>query len=253
MTDKVSVVVPVYNCEKFIRETISSVIRQSYANWELIAVDDGSTDGSLEVLRELSCDSRIRVISQENRGAAVARNAGVRACNGRYIAFLDADDVWSDCCKLEKQLNFMRAHNIGMCFTSYETVSEDGALINVVHVPGKLGYKDFLKNTITCSHTIMFDSRIISKDLLLAPASFPDKDFPEDLSVWLQVLKRGYFAYGFDAVLAQYRKRQASRSSNKLRAIKRTWNQYRYREGLSVLYACYCLFWQLFHALLKRV
>lgn len=251
--DKVSIVIPVYNCEKYVREAINSVVAQTYSEWELIAVDDGSTDGSLQVLREFDSDPRIRVVHQDNNGVAAARNAGIKLCSGRYVALLDADDVWCDNCKLEKQIKFMMVHGAGMCFTSYETVSEDGAPINVVHVPKLINYKGFLKNTITCSHTVMFDTRKIAKEMLLAPSSFPTKDFPEDLSVWLQVLKEGHLAYGLDDVLAQYRKRRASRSSNKLRAIKRTWNQYMYREELGFPYACYCLFWQLFHAFLKRV
>ncbi|MCR2038470.1 glycosyltransferase [Adlercreutzia caecimuris] len=251
--DKVSVVIPVYNCEKYIHEAIESVIAQSYLDWELIAVDDGSTDGSSEILDEFSCDPRIHVIHQENGGVAAARNAGIELCSGRYIAFLDADDIWCDCHKLEKQLRFMKRRDVGMCFSSYETISENGVSINVVHVPDRIDYKGFLKNTITCSHTVVFDTQRIARELLMAPTSFPDKDFPEDLSVWLQVLKEGYFAYGLDDVLAQYRKRRTSRSSNKLHAVRRTWNQYRYREELHIPYACYCLFWQLFHASMKRL
>ena len=242
---------PLYNAEKFVGEAIDSVLVQSYANWELIVVDDGSTDASPDIVRAYS-DPRIRMVQHDcNKGVAAARNTALSHASGDYLAFFDSDDVWLEN-KLERQLEFMADVRAAMCFTSYETIEEDGAHRNYVRVPAQIDYRGFLKNTITCSHTVMFDRAHVSKDKLMAPLE-KNYDFPEDLAVWLGVLKQGFVAYGLDEVLAKNRKRSGSRSADKLKAVRRTWNQYRRGEGLNVPYSMYCLFWQLYHAALKRV
>ena len=247
----VSIVMPLYNAEQFVGEAVDSVLVQSHTNWELIIVDDCSTDASADIVRSYS-DPRIRVLQHDcNRGAASARSTALSRAAGDYIAFFDSDDVWL-VNKLERQLEFMADAGAAMCFTSYETIEEDGAHRNYVRVPAQIDYKGFLKNTITCSHTIAFDMAQISKDWLMAPTG-KCYDFPEDLAVWLGVLKRGFCAYGLDEVLAKNRKRSGSRSADKLKAVRRTWNQYRQGEGMGVPYSAYCLFWQLYHAVLKRL
>lgn len=247
----VSVIMPVYNCEAYLREAMESVLHQSFENWELIIVDDYSTDRSLAIAESFS-DERIRLFRHEsNCGAAAARNTALEHARGRFVAFMDSDDAWLNR-KLESQLAYMREQNAGMCFTAYETIEADGSHRNYVKVPSRIDYKGFLKNTITCSHTIMFDLDIVKIDWLIAPA-YRGYDFPEDLATWLQVLKRGVVGIGFNEVLAKNRKHGKSRSSQKHKAVKRTWNQHRKGEGLNVLYSSYCLFWQLTHAVLKRL
>lgn len=170
---------------------------------------------------------------------------------GDYVAYLDSDDVWLPE-KLERQLMFMRDQDVSMCFTGYETIMENGSFRNIVHVPDSLRYKDFLKQTITCSHTIMFNLKKVPLSLLgeIRDVAY---DYPEDLDTWLRVLKTGVVARGLDVPLAKYRRHDGSRSSAKTKAVARTWNQYTRNEGLSPFYSAYCLFWQLTHAVLKRI
>lgn len=250
----VSIIMPLYNALPYLHETIGSIIAQTYQNWELIIVDDCSTDASAEVARGyVPSDSRISLYESEvNGGAGKARTLCLDHVRGSYVAFMDSDDTWFPE-KLERQLAFMRSSGAGMCFVSYETVDASGAHRNYVHVPETITYSEFLKNTITCSHTIMFDLTQVPLDALRCPEHDGTFDFPEDMVVWLQVLKTGIVGHGLDEVLAQYRKHGESRSSNKFRAVSRTWNAYRKIEKLSVPRSLHCLFWQLFHAVLKRV
>lgn len=249
---KVSIVMPLYNAKAYLAEAIESVRSQSFKNWELIVVDDCSTDGSRELADGFAkYDPRITVYSNScNSGAAAARAAGLRYITGDYLAFFDADDIWLPE-KLSEQLRFMKKNRSAMCFTAYETIESDGSFRNTVHVPERLDYRAFLKNTVTCSHTIMFDLATVSPNLLAAPCL--DFDFSEDLAVWLQVVKTGIEARGLDLVLAKNRKHHTSRSANKLRAVKRTWTTYRRVEHLSVVYSAYCLMFQLCHAVRKRM
>lgn len=247
----VSVIMPLYNCERYVREAVDSVLAQTYGNLELIVVDDCSSDASPQII-ELYGDSRIRLLRHEvNRGAAAARNTAIEHARGDYIAFLDSDDAWYPD-KLEKQMAFMDRKGAALSFTAYETIEEDGSHRNYVKVPATIDYRGFLKNTVTCGHTILFDLGRVRKEWVMAPLD-RGYDFPEDLAVMLGILKRGFTAYGLDEVLAKNRKHSGSRSSNKLRAIRRTWNQYRRGEELSLPYSMYCLFWQLTHAVMKRL
>ncbi len=251
---KVSIVMPLFNAEPFLVETIDSVLSQTFGDWELIVVEDCSTDGSLRLARQYEeLDSRIRVYpNAHNLGAAKSRNAGLGYVTGDFVAFMDADDVWMPE-KLERQLGYMRTSRLGMCFTSYETIESDGSHRNYVHVPKVIDYDGFLKNTVTCSHTIVFDLSQVPLRLLECPDFGGTFDFPEDLVVWLQVLKSGVSAGGLDEILAKNRKHGDSRSANKLRAVERTWNAYRKVEKINLVYSAYCLFWQLTHAVLKRI
>jgi len=250
----VSIVMPVFNCGQFLEESIGSVMEQTYTNWELIVVDDNSSDDSLRIAKRLVDGVRQNVIILENEtnlGASESRNKALAHSSGRFIAYLDADDVWlSD--KLRQQIDYMLSSGIAMCFTSYETIEEDGRHRNFVHIPKSMTYNDFLKNTITCSHTIVFDLNRVELALLMGnkPQAY---DYPEDLATWLRVLRTGVTAHGLDVVLAKNRKRIRSRSANKFRAVRRTWNQYTKGEGMDVPHAAYCLFWQVFHAILKRI
>lgn len=241
---------PTYNSAKFVSETIESVIHQSFSDWELIVVDDCSSDNTAElVLNFVDRDERIRLFTQRvNQGPALARNKALSVAKGRYIAYFDSDDLWLSN-KLEEQLIYMDQTNAGMCFTSYETINEDGSHRNFVHVPKRIDYKGFLKAPVTCTHTVMFDTDLISRDLLV----MPDIKKRQDGATWLQVLRTGVIAVGLDKVLAKNRKRKGSVSSNKLVAIRYTWHLYHRIEGLSIPYAAYCQFWQLFHAAVKRI
>ena len=245
----VSVIVPAYNAEDYVGRALASITSQTVDDLEIVAVDDASSDGTAaELAAAAERDRRITVVTQQvNRGAAAARNRALSMARGAYIAYLDADDEWLPT-KLERQISFMERTGAGACFTSYETIERDGSHRNVVHVPASIGYDQFLKNTITCSHTLLFDTRVVDRALLV----MPDLRRGQDAATWLAVMKAGHRLHGLDECLARYRKAPGSLSSSKIKAVRRTWNLYRRVEGLSLPYAAYCLCWQLFHALLKR-
>lgn len=248
----VSIIVPVYNVEKFILETIGSVAAQTYPNWELLLVEDGSSDGTAAVIEEYvrqKKEDRIRLIRQpSNMGAARARNRGVREARGRYIAYLDADDLWMPG-KLELQLGFMEEQGAAFTFTGYEFADERGrGTGKVVHVPGTLSYRQALSNTTIFTTTVMFDTEKIAGELLEMPIMKS-----EDTALWWKVLRNGYTAYGLDENLALYRRAGRTLSSNKLKAIRRIWRLYRDAEGLGVLKsAWHFCFWAV-RAVKRRV
>ncbi len=246
----VSVIIPLYNCEKYLPEALDSLVAQTVPDWEAILVDDCSADCSAAMADAYAArDPRFRVFRQpENGGAAKARNRALENARGRFIAYLDSDDYWMPE-KLERQLGFMRDRRIGACFTSYETVNEDGDHRNYVHVDAEVGYHRFLTKPPTCSHTVMFDTAVVDRSLLV----MPDIRKRQDAATWLQVIKAGHRLHGLDEVLAANRKRAGSLSSNKLSAVRNTWMLYRQIERLWLPYAAYCLFWQMFHATLKRI
>ncbi len=250
----VSIVVPVYNAAKFIMDTILSVKSQTYRDWELILVDDGSTDDSLTIMREMAEElntDRERVIVLElpgNQKAAQARNAGVVKAQGRYLAFLDADDLW-DPEKLTKQLAMMRELDCAFSFTGYEFADEDGIGVQkIVHVPQKINYRKAVKNTTIFTSTVMFDLQKLSKEDIEMP-QVPS----EDTATWWKVLKKIPYAYGLDEDLTLYRRGGTTLSSNKLEAVKRTWNLYRNVEHFGLIRSGYCFCCYLIHAIIRRV
>lgn len=249
-TCMVSVIVPSFNSERHIEETLRSVLGQTHQTFELLVVDDASLDETVPIVERIAQnDDRVKLMVQsENKGVALARNRALAASRGRFIAYLDSDDLWMPE-KLERQIAFLADRRQGVCFTSYETIEEDGTHRNNVHVPQRIGYRQYLKNTVTCSHTVMFDTEIVDKTLLV----MPDIRRGQDFATWVQVMKAGHDFYGLDEVLAKNRKRAGSLSSDKLAAVRRTWNIYRNIEHLSLPYSAYCQFWQLFHAIVKRI
>ncbi len=230
----VSVIVPVYNVEKYIVETMECVRRQTVSCWELLLVEDASTDGTRQRIQDYmdkAQDERIRLICQPaNRGAANARNLGLKEAKGRYIAFLDADDLWEPV-KLERELAFIREKKAAFAFTGYEFADEKGrGLGKIVKVPETLNYKQALKNTTIFTTTVMFDTERIDKALLEMPVIKS-----EDTALWWKVLRNGYIAYGLNENLVKYRRGGKSLSSNKLEAMGRIWNLYRNAEGMGIL------------------
>lgn len=239
----VSIVVPVYNIRKYITETIECVRHQTYTSWELLLVEDGSSDDTAEVIvayMEETGDERIRLIRQPaNMGAAKARNRGVKEAKGNYIAYLDADDLWLPE-KLERELEFINRMGKAFVFTGYEFADEHGnGTGKVVHVPDKLTYKEALKNTTIFTSTVMVDLDKIEKEMLMMPVIKS-----EDTALWWKILRSGYEAFGLDENLVKYRRPGKSLSSNKLEAIRRIWNLYRKAEGMNVWSSAYhFVFW----------
>ena len=234
--DLVSIITPLYNSENFVEEMILSVLNQTYSNWELIIVDDASTDKSAGIVNEyILKDNRIQLIplDKNHRHPAHARNIAIQNAKGRFISFLDSDDTWeSD--KLEKQINFIQSHkNCHIVFSAYEKMDESGIRNNrVVNIPQTLTYKDLLKtNSIGCL-TAMYDQLVIGK-------VFQKTMIHEDYIMWLEILRKGYIAYGMNSVLALYRVRKQSVSNDKLKVARVQWKIYREVEQLKLIPALY--------------
>lgn len=248
MNNTVSVIVPVYNAKKCIADTIMSVKRQTYEDWELWLVDDGSTDGTVQVMEEYVSD-RIHVVTEkEGKGAASARNCGILNAQGRYIAFLDADDLWLPD-KLQKQIDFMTESGCAFSFTGYEFADENAVGTGkIVRVPYVMEYKDAVKNTTIFTSTVIFDMDKLSKEDVKMP-----NVVSEDSATWWKVLKKGYKAYGLNEALTLYRRMGKSLSSNKLEAIRRIWYLYREVEHMNLIYSMYCFCFWAVRAVVRRV
>ncbi len=248
----VSIVVPVYNAEKFIIETMETVRKQTYTNWELILVDDISTDKSCQLIEKYQkkySDKRISLIKLKKKAlAAGARNAGVKKAKGRYICFLDADDLW-DKHKLEKQVAFMNTHNCAFSYTGYEFADSSGKPLGTkVYIKEILTYKQALKNTTIWTTTVMFDMKKITKKLIEMP-----NVKSEDTACWWKILRNGYKAYGLNEILSYYRRSEGTLSANKLEAIKRIWNLYRNVENLNIFYSIYNFCYYAMNAVKRRI
>lgn len=234
-TPLVSIIMPCYNSEKYISQSIESVLNQTYNNFELIIVDDCSTDKSRDIIKEFAIkDKRIKYeFSKVNEGVSITRNKAIEKAKGTYIAFLDSDDIWFPN-KLDTQVNFMEDNRIEFSCCDYELISEQGIKLNKkVSVPRTTNYNNLLRyNTIGCL-TVMINKEKIKnihmKDI-----------YHEDYIAWLDIAKQGYIIYGIQETLALYRKQKSSISSNKLNAAKYTWYVLRHVENISFIKSIEC-------------
>lgn len=245
----VSVITPVYNAERYLAETIQSVLDQSYVNFEYILVDDCSPDKSYEIIEQFQeQDKRIRYIKlEENSGAAVARNCGLENANGRVIAFLDSDDKWYPE-KLKKQISYMQKNDVAFTYTKFEMINDDGSLKTAAaRLPRKLNYKGLLKNTAIACSTVVIDKNIIGD------FQMPLVRKGQDTATWLKILRNHDYAYLINETLNQYRSVEGSLSSNKFLALKRTWNTYKNLEKLPLPKALYYFTHSVFNAILRRL
>ena len=245
----VSVIMPCYNMERFISETIASVQRQTYPHWELLIVDDASTDRTADMVKNLqNQDERIRFfVKPQHSGIADTRNQCLKMAQGRFLAFLDSDDLWHHE-KLEKQLHFMIRRNIGFSYSSYDCIDETGkTLEKTVKAAGNLDHDAYTHNTIIGCSTVMIDKSIVGAVVV------PNFRTSEDTATWLNILKKGFLAYAIDEPLTSYRVRQHSASSNKLKAASDLWRVYRKQEKLSLFKALGCFISYAFHAVKKRL
>lgn len=243
----VSVITPVYNSERFISKTIKSVQVQTFQSWEMVIVDDCSTDNTVSIIQHYQKkDSRIKLIQlSENKGPAVARNTAINYAVGRYLAFLDGDDQWTPN-KLKVQLEFMHKYQIAFSFTKYKIIDENGNDTgNVIDIPNQVNYKELLKDNIIGCLTVMLDTDKIGKVQMI------DIRSRQDYVLWLTLLKRGYQAYGIQEVLAKYRIVGNSLSSNKLKMAKQNWKVYREVEKLSFFKSAWNFMFYIFYKLKK--
>ena len=227
--NKVSIITPVYNSAAYLAETICSVLAQTYLDWELILIDDCSTDNSLSLINEYSRnDIRIKVIQQShNQGQIFARNRGLDSASGRYIAFLDSDDIWVKD-KLEKQITFLNERGAAIIHSYYDYIDEESAKLNkVIKAPEKITYNHLLNTNYLGCLTVLYDTLKTDKQKM------PNVGKRDDWACWLNILKQGHTAYCIPEVLASYRVRTNSLSSNKLKTIQYNWGILRRNQGLS--------------------
>lgn len=269
--DFISIVIPVYNAAAFLERTLNCVKNQSFSNWELILVEDGSKDNSLDVIQkwlkeqEFTLDTKneeddfagisygmkkvLLLINERNHGVAYARNRGIQQASGQYLVYLDADDYWESN-KLEKQYHFMKQNGYAFSFTSYEFASTEGIKNGkIVHVPKQICYEKALTNTIISTITVMFDRKQISKEFLLMPEDCQR----EDTATWWKILKNGYIAYGLDEVLSVYCRHRGSHSSNKIKAVIGTYKMYRKQEQLGFFKTVVCMVKYIIGAVRRRL
>lgn len=230
-TGLVSVIIPTFNAERYIIDTITSVLHQDYEEFEILLADDASTDSTVSICESfIARDSRIRLLaSKVNSGAAEARNRALQAARGQYVAFLDADDMWrSD--KLSQQLNFMREKECSFSFTAYRVCKWDGAFTGKIvdlKSPERVGYRDMLakRATLGCS-TVMIDQSVVGR--LRMPLIRTGQDY----ALWLSILREGRRACRLPMALTDYRIVPGSISRNKRLKAQRQWKIYRELEGL---------------------
>lgn len=241
MDGLVSIITPAYNAERFVVETMESILRQTYPHWELLIIDDGSRDSTPEILKRYAAkDSRIIPIRQENAGSAAARNTGIRQAKGRYIVLLDADDLWEPDF-LEKQLKFMAEKNALLVYSSFKRINEQGKEILKPFVcRPQVTYKQMLiTNHIQCM-TGVYDTSKYGKIYLREEL----KSMRDDYAYWVDIIKNTGIAYGNPEVLASYRIFTGSTTGKKTKLIRIQYQFYRKHLGLGVFRSLFnTLYW----------
>lgn len=228
----VSVITPVFNSEMYLLETFQSLKSQTYSLWEWIIVDDCSQDASWDLMLHIaSLDSRVRILRNDvNKGAGFSRNKAIEASNGRYIAFLDADDLWM-AEKLEAQVNFMSENNFAFTYTQYQKFDSEGIKGKVIP-PDSVSYNQLLYSNVIGCLTAMYDVELIGKRYM------PLIRKRQDMGLWLEILKDIPHAYCLNRVLAKYRK-DSGMTANKLKVLSYQWAFYRETVGLSFFRSCF--------------
>lgn len=242
----ISIIMAVYNAEKTIEYAIDSVLNQTYPNFELLVINDCSTDGTAELVSSIMAkDCRVRLISNEkNSGVSCTRKNGLNEAKGSWIAILDSDDAWAPE-KLEKQIALQKKMNAELLFTGSAFMDSDGHAIDwYLHAPERVTYRQLLKQNVLSN-----SSALVRKELYAKYYAIGDK-MHEDFAIWLGILKEGREAYGVDEPLLIYRIAKSSKSGNKIKAAKMNWNTYRY-IGLNPLSAFYYECWYVVKGLMK--
>lgn len=244
----VSIITPCYNSESYISQTIDSVLKQTYENWELLITDDCSTDNSVEIIHSyMQKDSRIKLFKTEkNTGhPSVPRNISLSYAKGELIAFLDSDDLWDED-KLVEQIAFINKGNYDLICSYCRVIKEDGKATNrILKTKNNASYKDMLKMYELISPTIMCTQRIAKK------LSFPSCE-KEDYIEWLRITKMGVNIYSTQTINASYRICNASRSRNKKKMLIFQWKIYRESEGLNLIKSSYYLVVYVIKTILKN-
>lgn len=212
----VSVIIPVYNARAFVRQAVESVSAQTYSQFEILAIiDPGSTDESEEILRKLK-EPRLKILHATMPGVGAARNHGLQNANGRFVAFLDADDFWLPQ-KLERQLKYMNEGQLNFSATRFRRVDEHGERTGrLIPVPARISHQRLLKQNSLCCSSVMLDLERVG------PVAFEDIGC-EDFALWLELTRRGLEGYGVPEDLVRYRVVSKSRGSSKLKTAHESW------------------------------
>lgn len=247
--DLVSIIIPVYNSSKYLAETIESINNQTYQDYEAIFIDDGSSDNSVEIIEKYKLKNpRIKIIKLTHQGVSEARNIGIKNAKGRFLTFLDSDDIWLKD-KLKKQINFIKENDYAFVYCNFKYISDDGKKISKEIKAGiKTDYNRGLQDIRILTITAMIDLNKVPKELCYMP-----NVMNEDVVTWWKILKNGYIAFGQDEVLAYYRKTKNSRSSKKYITAYYRWKLYKEQENLKLGKAIYCFFKYVLNAILKRI
>lgn len=242
----VSIIMPAYNCEKYVAQAINSVVDQVYKKWELLVLDDGSKDNTLQIIEKFSQnDSRIKVLTNgKNIGVSATRNRGIDIASGDWIAFLDSDDMWKPE-KLAKQFEIVEKESAEFLFTGSSYINEEGKPFKgIFEVPEEVTYKKLRnQNVISCSSVLLkkkyFENIKMEKD-----------DMHEDYAVWLRILKLGVVAFGVNEPLLIYRISRNSKSGNKMKTVKMTYKVFRF-VGINPLGSAYFMVRHVISSVLK--
>ncbi|WP_035668998.1 glycosyltransferase family 2 protein [Flavobacterium sp. 83] len=247
-TPLVSIITPSFNSEKFIAETIQSVQNQTYKNWELIIVDDCSSDATVSIVTKMALlDNRIQLFqSKKNLGTGIARNTAVTKCKGKYISFLDADDLWKSQ-KLERQIDFLKTNNLPFTFSFYDCINEEGKSLNrTVEAPRNLSYRQLFFCNYVGNLTGIYDVDYFGK---IAISSIRKR---QDWMLWLTILKKIKTAQPIPESLAFYRIRENSISASKLDLLKHNFAVYRTFHGFNTIVSILCMAGFLFTQLIIK-
>lgn len=245
----ISVIMPSYNCESYIGKAVESVQAQTLSDWEIIIVDDCSTDNTYEFAKQYaSTDSRIQAVQLDcNSGSSKARNTAMDLAKGTYITFIDGDDVILPS-KFEEQIKFMRDNDYAITYTNYRRMSHDETKIGVLQKSAaKIDFQHMLRHTAMGTLTPMYNREVIGEFRF-------DENYRSrmDYIFWLDVLREGHVAYRLNKDLARYRRGYKSLSSNKGKAQKIVWKVIREREKINFFLAVWYYSSYVFHALKKR-
>ena len=240
----ISIIMAAYNVEKTIGTAIDSVLAQTYANWELLVINDCSSDNTVSVVRSYT-DQRVHLLNNEkNSGVSVSRKRGMEAARGEWIAVLDSDDAWT-ADKLEKQIKLAGETGAELIFTGSAFMDDTGKPIDwQLHVPQVLPYRELLKQNLVSNSSVLVKAELYRKHYAVGDG------LHEDFAIWLAITREGIHAYGIDEPLLIYRVARSSKSGNKMKAARMNWNTYRY-IGLNPVAASYYMCWYMVKGLLK--
>lgn len=246
----VSIITPTWNCARFIEKTIQSVQAQTYQNWEMIIVDDCSTDDTYEVVKPyIDKDNRIKYrCNEKNSGAAITRNNALKIARGRWIAFLDSDDLWKSE-KLEKQLSFMHNHSLCFSYTNYVEIDENSKELGIkVTGPQKINCFGMYAYCWPGCLTVIYDSSVVGL------IQIEDIKKNNDYAMWLKVIRKARSCHLLNETLAFYRKRVGSISNHSyMSLIIWHYNLFREAEHRSIITSIFCVFINLCAGVLKKI